>query len=250
MKRKCGVVLAVLALVMMFWAFNAQAYTIGDPSNDSIGYPVYESYGINVYNFTPGSYTGNITLDLFTNFPQAGETVNGSPPWTTVPADIFITESYKNPLDPNAVRQNYQWAVPLVTHDGFTAGTMYAVGSSYDSNHFDPSNGTGYIYNHNVPVQIATGANNYGWTSIGGGSVDWIAQAAPGHPDWMVRVVLGLYEDDPNGTFSFLWGTATCANDIVCGQVPQVPIPPSMFLLGTGLVGIGLLRFRRRQLTA
>jgi hypothetical protein len=37
-----------------------------------------------------------------------------------------------------------------------------------------------------------------------------------------------------------------CANDVFEGAAP-VPIPPSALLMGTGLLGIGLLRFRRRK---
>jgi hypothetical protein len=237
MKRKCLILLAVLAMVLV-WAFSVQAYTISDPSNDSIGYPTYESYGIDVYNFTPGIESGSIIVDLFTNFPQAGKTVNsGSWSWATLPADLFITETYHG--------QEYQWAVPLVTHDGFTAGTMYAVGTSLVSDDFDPSGGTGYIYNHNVPVQIATSGNNYGWTSLGSGSASWSTLA--GLPDYMVRLNLGIWEDDPNGIFVFTWGTATCANDVITGRVPAVPIPPTVFLLGSGLLGLGILGRRRKQ---
>jgi|GEM_PF-2373513 len=234
--RKWGVVLAVLAMLMS-WAVIAQAYTIADPVNDSVGYPLYESYGINVSNFTPGINSGSIVVDLFTNFPQAGESVSsGSWTWNTQPADLFITETYYG--------QQYQWAVPLVNHGSFLAGTMYAVGTSLVSDQLDPSGGAGYAYNHNVPVWIATIGNNYGFSSIGGGSASWSTLA--GLPDYMVRLSLGIWEDDPNGSFSLLWGTATCANDLVEGQVPGVPIPPSVFLLGSGLFGLCLLKKKRQ----
>ncbi|MFA6193551.1 MAG: hypothetical protein WC726_01675 [Parcubacteria group bacterium] len=199
MKRKRGVVFGVvLAMVMvMFWAFSAQAFTITDPSNDAIGTAVFETYGMNVYNYTPGANLGAIKFSLFTNFPQAGTTVNGSPPWTVTPADVFITETYFG--------NQYTWAVPLVTHGSFSAGSMYAVGSSFTSDHFDPSGGTGYVYNHNVPVQIATVGNNYGYSSFAGGPVSWNSLGSPGLPDWRVDVTLGVFQDDPNGVYSFLW---------------------------------------------
>lgn len=245
MKRKCGLALLVVLALMMFWTFSAQAYTINDAVPDSIGYPIYETYGINVYNFTPGINSGSIIIDLFTNLPQTGEIVSsGSWTWNIRPADLFITETYHG--------TQYQWAVPLVDHDGYVSGNMYAVGTFNVSDYFDPSGGSGYIYNHNIPVSIATTGNNYGFTDMGSAGAPfqtavWTDLTPPGLPDYMVRLNLGIFEDDPNGSFFFTWGTATCANDIISGQVPQVPLPPSLLLMGSGLLGIGLLQFRRRR---
>jgi hypothetical protein len=242
MRRFLAVSLALV--LVLFFSSMAMAYTINDsPANDSIGFPEYETYGINVLNFTPGVNSGPITMQIFTNFPQSGITVNGSPPWATIPADVFITENYQG-ID-------YLWAVPLVNHGAYSVGNMYAVGTALLSNDLDPSGGTGYIYNPNVNVQIATTGSNYGFSSFGGGSVSWIAQA--GSPDWMVNVALGIFEDDPFSTMSFLWGTATCANDVVFGQVggggePNVPIPSTVLLLGSGLVGLVGLRQKRKFL--
>ncbi len=231
--------LAVLAMVLLGGSFATQAYTINDPANDRIGDRVFETYGINVYNFTPGVNSGSIVIDLFTNYPQSGVTVNGTPPWFTQAADLFITETYHG--------AQYQWAVPLVSHDGFLSGNMYAVGTFLTSDDLDPSNGSGYTYNHGVPVQIATIGNNYGFTDMGSAGAPYQAavwSTLAGSPDYMVHLNLGIFEDDPNGRFSFLWGTATCANDIVSGQVP---IPPPVLLLGTGLLGlVGLKKWRRR----
>jgi hypothetical protein len=244
MRIKLTKLMAVLALgAVILLPGVVWAYTINDSANDSIGYPTFESYGINVHNYTPGVNSGAIGFSLFTNYPQAGLTVGE---WATKPADVFITESYKNPSDPSAVRQNYQWAIPLIDHDGFTAGTMYAVGTFKISDDFEPVGG-GYDYNHNVPVALATVGNNYGWTSFTGGTVTWNALAA-GLPDWRVDVLNlgvgqgGIYQDDPNGTWCITWGTATCANDVVgC-----VPIPPSVLLLGSGLLGLGFLSWRKK----
>jgi hypothetical protein len=230
----------------MLWAFSAQAYTINDTVPDSIGYPTYETYGMNVINFTPGTNNGGIQFQLFSNFPVTGDTVNGTPPWTTTLADLFITESYSGPANGN-VRQNYTWAIPLVSRTGFTAGTIYAVGSALTSTEVYTANGGGaYTYNPGVNVLINTVGSNYGYSSIGGGSVAAIGPSAT-MPYWQYNITTGFYEDDPLATMSFLWGTATCANDIITGQLPQVPIPPTALLLGTGILGMVGLGWRRRK---
>lgn len=190
MKRKWGVVLAVLALAM-FWSFSAQAYTINDAVPDSIGYPTFETYGMNVLNFTPGTYSGNIGFQLFTNFSGV-DTVNGSPPWTTTLADLFITENYHG--------VDYNWAIPLVNRTGFTAGNLYAVGSALTSTDVYNANGGGnYTYNPNVNVLINAVGNNYGFTSIGGGSVTATGPSTT-MPYWQYNITTGFYEDDPSAT--------------------------------------------------
>jgi hypothetical protein len=232
----------IVALVMAL-ALPAAAYTINDTVPDAIGYPTYETYGMNVVNFTPGVNSGGIQFNLFTNFPGA-DTVNGTPPWTTTLADLFVVENY-NGVD-------YNWAIPLVSRPGFTAGTMYAVGTALTSTDIYNANGGGaYTYNPNVNVQIATVGDNYGFAGLGGGSVTAIGPSST-MPYYQYQVTTGIWEDDPFATMTFLWGTATCANDILTGQVggggtPNVPIPPSVLLLGSGIVGMIGLGWRRRQ---
>lgn len=205
-----------------------QAFTISDPPNDAIGVRTFEGYGINVYNYTPGYNSGGIIVDLFTNYPQAGLTVGS---WNTRPADLFITETYYG--------HQYTWAIPLVNHDGFTANTMYAVGTYNVSDFYEPQPPGGYIYNHGVPVSIATIGNNYGYSSIGSIGVTWDSLVPPGSPDWMIHITSNMYQDDPNGVYRFLWGTATCANDVIEGQIP-VPEPGILILLGIALSTVGL----------
>lgn len=226
-----------LTLGLLVGASAAWAYTINDASNDAIGVE-FESYGIDVLNYTPGVDSGPITLKIYTDYPQAGVTVGS---WVTTAADVFISETYYG--------NSYLWAIPLVSRPGFDAGTMYAVavGGFKISDDFDP--GGGFIYNHNVPTQISAIGNNYGNTSFGGGSVNWAALGSL--PNWEVTGIPGghLYQDDPSGKWNITWGTATCANDVVGGDA-QVPIPPSALLLGTGLLGLVGFGWRRRQANA
>jgi hypothetical protein len=238
--------LVVLTLILALLPGAAMAYTINDAVPDSIGYPAFETYGMNVLNWTPGTNSGGVAYQLYTNIPQAGVVINGTPVWATTPADLFITENYMG--------VDYQWAIPLVSRTGFTAGVQYAVGTVLTSTDIYNANGGGaYNYNPNIPVQVATVGDNYGYASFGGGSVSW-ASIGAGLPDWMITVQSGMWEDDAFATLTFLWGTGTCANDILTGQVggggnPNVPVPPTVWLLGSGLLGMVGLGWRRRNRT-
>lgn len=68
-----------------------------------------------------------------------------------------------------------------------------------------------------------------------------------------VTFTIADFFDFVNPSAGLLLGWAmTCANDVILAQVPasaipQVPVPPALFLLGSGLLGIGFLgRFRRK----
>ncbi len=220
---------------MLFASGFALAYNIDDPFSDRIGVNAFEGYGINIKNFTPGYNNGGIEFDIFSNYPQAGVTIGG---WDTLPADLFLYETYHG-ID-------YSWAIPLIDHDIFTAGTLYAVGSYKVSDDFDPGD-MGYNYNHNVPVWIDSVGDNYGYSSIGGGAVTW-NPLLPGSPDFKINVRTGFWEDDPGASMALLWGTATCGNDVIEGSVAPVPEPATMLLLGSGLLGFaGLGRKRIRK---
>ncbi len=231
-----GAALLIFVTIPVF----AQAFMINDSPTDGIGSSSgFETYGINVNNYTPGVHSGTISIELFTDYPESGITVGT---WATRAADVFITENYFG--------TEYLWAIPLVDHDSFTAGVMYAVDTFYTSDDYAPE--SGYIYTPGAPVSIATVGNNYGWSDFSAypGSVTWSSIGTS--PDYLVEIVFSsaLYQDDPNATWDIYWGTATCGNDPiqgVVGETAPVPEPSTFLLLGGGLIGLGFYRKNRKK---
>ncbi len=86
-----------------------------------------------------------------------------------------------------------------------------------------------------IPVQASAG------TSTGNANVTWTNVGAP-LPGPLFSFALDLDEItglNPNA-FNFLWGTATCGNDVI------IPLPPTLLLLGSGLLGLGVMRRRMK----
>lgn len=233
MKKVVSVLVVVcFVLLMANTALSALAYNFyfDDPKDDAIGVSGFETYGMEM-NY-PGSSSNPISFRIFTNFPEEGISVAS---WDTLPADIFITETVGG--------ESYLWAVPLVEHDGFTPGGFYAVDDYYVSDDLVPSSGN-YIYNENVPVWTSEKGNNYGWSQFGGGSVDWQDSSSDLY-DYEINVTTGVWQNYSNADFDIVWGTATCANDVVTGTT--VPEPATMTLFGVGLLVSGIL-LRKKKL--
>ena len=63
--------------------------------------------------------------------------------------------------------------------------------------------------------------------------------------EWTLTIDKNLFDSgDLGNQMGIFWATGTCANDVVQGAV--VPIPTTILLLGSGLLGFGLLGRRRK----
>jgi hypothetical protein len=185
--------------------------------------PEFNTYGA---NWNPSTHV----LTIFSNWGPARDGTLG-----VTTADLFID------LGCNGT---YDFAVGLDLNSNGNglnrAGLVYSTATYQTSQDLFNANG-GVIYGgqvdptspHAIPVLAAGGvtgatASPVLWSTLGG------------LPDYSVSVNLtGLVD----GNFGFLWGSGTCGN----GPIETcVPIPPSVLLMGSGLLGLGLLGWRRR----
>ena len=181
------------------------------------------------------NYGGGITLQPFTDGIQLAV------------GDLF----FYAPSDPG----NYLYGIPLSTHGGFVADSLYKVGGNTTLLTADNIiNNTGYYYRRGqdvwlggsgtpesiglpVPVQVA----NYG---NGVDNAEYAATLSFAVPaDFATSVI-------QNGRLGISFASAYCGNDVLEGTLSAAPEPGMFGLLAGGaamLAGSGLLRRKRAQ---
>ena len=201
------------------------------------------------FGISGANLSGN-HLQIFTNWGGASFTdvlrnSNGTPIFSTMAADLFI--------DTNG---DHIWDYAIRLRDDGTGsfGNIYSrtvAGWSYQTS-VDVCGGNGSIYYggafRNPPASSGTPTpvNATGGFLSTSNAVHWIN--LPGtSPDYMVDINLGLISgfNAANG-FAFLYATGECGNSVLYGEQSPVPLPPSVLLLGSGLVVLVLLGRRRR----
>ena len=181
--------------------------------------------------------TSSHYLTIFTNWSENATDTQGTPSITFVAADLFLDFNHDG-----------KWDAGIPLH-GANKGKVYYISSTSDYLTSQQVVGTnssisyGGLYTTNAysagppsyPVPVIVTATVSADTAF----VDW--SDPPGsNPDNAVAIDLsnvhnGFNPNDPN--IGFLWGTTTCGNDVI------IPLPPSLLLLGSGL--LGLVAFRR-----
>jgi hypothetical protein len=240
--RKTVYVTWVAVLLVRLWVTGALAYDIDNVTQvqpwfldsphgafrDAATHPIQGApHEFNTYGANWDAATSILTI--FTDFSPIQD---GSLGVTT--ADLFINLGCDD---------TYDLAVGLDSNPKGKGLTR--VRSVYDTTSFQTSqdrfkNNGGVIYGgqvgaapHAIPV-LAGGA------PIGSTAVVW----GPGDGTALHSVEVDL-TGIVSGDWCFIWGTGTCGNGPMEGHV--VPLPPAVFLLGFGLLGLGLTGRRRRS---
>lgn len=220
---------------------NSSCDVIGDPLKFDIQKAVLD--------------TSADTFTLYFNFGNGNSNINsfniGGP--TLYAGDLLF-----------AVNGTFEYGIALQSHAGSGNSGGVSTGSTVTAGHLyqinNTANGlltsnqvmgtTGSIYRTGVDVWL----HNYNGalTDLASGSVN-VVGGGNGNPNPEFVVTLsfpnlpsGFLSDFNSGNTSISFASATCANDIITGNIPGVPEPATMALMGGGLLALGVIRRKTR----
>lgn len=207
-----------------------QQWDDGSPSPGNVWQDVVGLSEFQTYNATYD--TTSHVLTIFTNWGETSSvTISGL---TFRAADLFLSfhgnGNWDAAIPLRGTNKGKVFYSPAIETSKDVVGTTAAIyGGEYTTNINLPGPPS-----FDVPVLVTSAASS--------DTVSVIWNSLSGNPDFSVAIDLdgvntgGL---DIN-SFFFLWGTSTCGNDVILG-----PLPPSLLLLGSGLLGlVGWRRFR------
>lgn len=190
---------------------------IGDPN-------IFETPKV-ILTVDPG--TSKVNYQIFTNFPKTGD-----PDYSmTKVADLFFD------FNQNSGTYNYAVILRPDGHDGFSQGDVVRLSQARSAQDIYGGYGNliyGGRYNQSNPLISYTEAVSGNLLSQA--SVSW----NPGNA--IAKYEIDISFTAPAGANqTFFFGTGNCSND----GVSNVPVPASVLLLGSGLLGLAMLRWRK-----
>ena len=145
-----------------------------------------------------------------------------------------------------SVGGTFKYGMPLVSHDGLTAGSLYSITHVLTSNDFGLDSSR-YIWRFNTPVRI----DPIGSTLLTTGSVS-TSNIGFYEVDANFNLVPGssFYTEFSNNAMVVQFASAICANDVLMAliEAPSVhmPEPSTWMLLCFGLIGLAVWQWRQR----
>jgi hypothetical protein len=235
-------------------------YGVSWVDNIPTGNSLFKIYGYEIGK-TGATGSGDVALNIFTNMPQGGD------PDTSIPSALYplrVGNLFLNlggaGFTQALVLPNSGTTATLYDITGFTTSkdlwspySNWVYGGEYRTSSSSASSG-------NVPVKAtgATATTTYNNdpddpTSFLGRSITatWMTNPTTHPGTYELSIVFPGLDGNNSNDIVFLWASGTCANGVIFGShespisPPGVPVPPSALLLGSGLLGLAILRYRR-----